>query len=175
MRCLVGLALVGLAACASSQPGGAIAGAPEVPIGSSAVRLRSADAPTVRAVPFPLARVWDVLPAILDSLGVPATERDAVQHVIGNSGFKVHQRLGTVALGKLIDCGSTQGYPSAEEYDIRMSVLTQLQSDGAGGTNISTRVEADGRPMAFSGPYTRCASTGALEERIAAAVVRRLQ
>jgi len=175
MRISVALSLVALVACASSQPGGAIASAPEVPIGSSPVRLRSTGGPTVNVVTFPLEQVWQVLPAVFDSLGIPTTDVDVIQHVIGSSGFKAHKRLRNVALSKLIDCGSTQGFPSADEYDVKLSVLTQVERHDKAATSIATRVEAEGRPMAFSGTYSRCTTTGKLETTIAAAVLRRLQ
>jgi hypothetical protein len=169
------LSLLALAACASAKPGAAIARAPEVPVGSSPFRIRSTAGPAVKVVSFPLEQVWRVLPAVLDSLGIPITDVDASQHVIGNSGFKAHKRLKNVALSKFVDCGSTQGFPSADEYDVNVSVLTQVEPDATGGTSIATQVVAEGRPLAFAGAYSRCRSTGQLETAIATAVVRRAQ
>jgi len=89
--------------------------------------------------------------------------------------LKANKRLRNVELSKLIDCGSTQGFPSADEYDVKLSVLTQVERHDKAATSIATRVEAEGRPMAFSGTYSRCTTTGKLETTIAAAVLRRLQ
>ena len=74
---------------------------------------------------------------------------------------------------RLIDCGTTQGGPSAETYDIRLTVTTRV-SAVEGGTSLSTTVEPMGKPVAFSGEYIRCSSTGVLESRLADAVKARL-
>jgi hypothetical protein len=80
-------------------------------------------------------------------------------------------------LVRLIDCGTTQGGPSADSYDIRLSVLTQVSpaEGGGGGSTIVTTVDAMGRPVAFSGEYVRCTSTGSLETRIADAIQAQLR
>jgi len=174
MRSSVALSLVVLVGCASSHRGAAIQGAPEVPIGSSSFRIRSPNGPAVKVVAFPLEQVWRVLPAVFDSLGIPITDVDAPQHVIGSSGFKARKRLKNVPLSKFVDCGSTQGFPSADDYDLKISVLTQVEPDASGGTSIATQVEAEGRPPAFSGAYSRCHSTGQLEAAISSAAAQRL-
>jgi hypothetical protein len=176
MRGQLALAMIALTACASARPGSAIlSGPPETPIGTSAVRMRAPDGTTVNLIAFPLDRVWHALPAVFDSLGVPINQLDPVHHVMGNSGFKVHKRLGNVALSKFIDCGSTQGFPSADEYDVSLSVLTQIEPDKSGQTSIATRIAAAGRPMAFAGEYTSCTTKGLLESSIADGVTRQLQ
>ncbi len=116
---------------------------------------------------------WHALPSAYESLSIPLSVVDSATRRLGNSSFNVRRRLGTVPLVRLIDCGSTQGGPSAESYDINMSVLSRLTA-GEGSTTISTTVEAMGKPVAFSGEYIRCSSTGVLESRIADAVKARL-
>jgi len=176
MRSPLALAMIALAACASSKPGSAIlSGPPETPIGTSAVRIRATDGTTVSLIAFPLDRVWRALPSVFDSLGIPTNELDPVHHIMGNSGFKVHKRLGKVALSKYIDCGSTQGFPSADEYDVSLSVLSQVETDKSGQTSIATKVAATGRPMAFAAEYTQCTTKGLLESTIADGLTRQLQ
>ena len=176
MRGTVILSLVALSACASSKPGSAIAGgAAEVPIGTSTFRIRPTDGLMVHVVPFDLNTVWRALPVVFDSLGITISEVDATHHVIGSPGFKAHKRLRNVALSKLIDCGSTQGFPSADEYDVNLSVLTQVEVGKAGSTSVATKVDAAARPMAFPGAYTKCSTKGLLETSIVEAVTRYLQ
>jgi len=43
-----------------------------------------------------------------------------------------------------------------------------------GGTAIATTVEPMGKPVAFSGEYIHCSSTGSLESRLSDAVKSRL-
>ena len=117
--------------------------------------------------------VWGALPAAYESLGVPISMSNAADRTIGNGGFNARRRLGGVPLVRYIDCGTTQGGPSAETYDIRI-VINSAVKPGEAATTLSTTVEAMGKPVAFSGEYIRCSSTGALEARIADAVKARL-
>lgn len=129
------------------------------------LRVRS-DGAKVSTLNYPLERVWRVLPSVFDSLGIPLTDLDPAQHSLGNSGMKVHKQLGKTSLVKFLDCGSGQGFPSAETYDIQMSVRTHVEPSADGGASVSTLVEAAGRPMAFAGEYVRCSTKGELESRI---------
>src|SRR6185369_5080988 len=94
--------------------------------GMGFLRIRQSDGAKVTTVAYPVDRVWLVLPAVFDSLGIVLTDFDEKTHVIGNAGMKAHKALGKVSLGTYIDCGATQGFPSADSYDIQMSVMTQI-------------------------------------------------
>jgi hypothetical protein len=171
MRTIVVLTCATLAACAS---GGA--GAPGSP-SMETVRVASGNAmmtttlhPTINAngstLAFPLDRTWAALRLVFDSLQIPVATMDAASHIIGNPEMKLRRRLGDVSLSQYINCGNTQGAPSAETYDIRMSVLTQAVSQSPGSTSVLTMVEARGKPITMSGEYTLCSSTGLLERRL---------
>jgi hypothetical protein len=56
--------------------------------------------------------------------------------------------------------------PSADFYDVNMSVITQLQAVDSTNTKVVTTVEAMAKPVAFTGEYIRCATTGGIESRI---------
>ncbi len=180
MRLATVLSLAALAGCSSSNVGqsapapetvrvvgGAASGAISMGMSPTAPDARSA------ALPASVADAWRVLPAAYDALTIPISMVDSATRVIGNSGFNVRRRLGSTPLVRFIDCGSTQGGPSAETYDIKLSVITQVKPDGAGSA-IATTVTAMGKPTAFSGEYIRCSSTGVLESRLADAVKARL-
>jgi len=144
--------------------------------GGGAITMGMSASPTsshATTLSAPMADVWRALPAAYESLNIPLSMIDSTTRLVGNSGFNARRRLGTIPLVRLIDCGTTQGGPSAETYDIRLSVTTQLTA-GDGGTTISTTVDAQGKPVAFAGEYIRCSSTGVLESRIADAVKSRL-
>jgi hypothetical protein len=134
------------------------------------LRLRGSDGARIVNLTYPMDKVWRALPTVFDSLGIPLTDLNPATHILGNSGMKVHKTLGKVSLSKYLECGSTQGYPSAETYDIQISVRTQVEDAGNGATSIGTLVEAAGRPMAFAGEYVRCTTKGELESRIAESV-----
>ena len=99
---------------------------------------------------------------------------DETRRVVGHSGMKLHRTLGKTLLTKIIDCGSTQGFPSADSYEIQFSIFTQLSNGDNGTTRLATTVTAVGRPMAFAGEYVRCSTKGALESTIADAIRSRL-
>src|SRR5262245_57362336 len=161
-----------LAGCASSS---SMSSTTETPvIGAGNLRIRQNDAAKVTRFSSPITRVWAVLPSVHDSLSIPLTDLDANKHVIGNSGMKAYKTLGKTSLARYLDCGQTQGYPSAETYEIQLSVMTHVAPDGD-GTTMSTLVEAAGRPIQVSSGFTKCTSTGALETRLAELVRARVQ
>ena len=161
------------AACASSSS--SLGRADEVAVvGASNLRIRQSDGAKITTLSFPIDRVWAVLPAVYDSLSIPLTEMDPMKHRIGNSGMKAYKTLGKTSLAQYLDCGNTQGFPSAETYEIQLSVLTQVSADGNGST-MATILEAAGRPLSISGGYTKCTSTGALENRLAELVQVRIR
>jgi hypothetical protein len=185
MRVVGALLTLGLAACASSgssleRPsttetvrvvGGATSGGIAMGVVPSPVSAREA------IVAAPIDRVWAVLPAAFLTLGIPLSTTDPATHLAGNQGLNVRRHLGSTPLVRYLDCGNTQMGPSAETYDIRLAVTTQLLADSTtgGGTRLHTLVEAMGRPVAFSGEYSRCSSLGVLESRLADAVKAELQ
>ena len=112
------------------------------------------------------AAVWTLLVAAYDSIGIPVTTSVPPQGLIGNEGFKVRRKLKDAPLTRYLDCGNTQGGPSAETYEITLAVKTQLvPADGA--VTATTMVNATGRPVALASNDIRCSSTGRLEARIA--------
>ncbi|MES2177921.1 MAG: hypothetical protein V4550_08625 [Gemmatimonadota bacterium] len=143
--------------------------------GAGGLTMRSNDGAQFFAVPYSAANVWAVLPAIYDSLSLPLSEVDEKTRVIATSGAKVHKNLGTTNLGKFIDCGSAQGFPSADSYDVRLSVRTQVEQQPDGTAKVGTLLEAMGRPMTVSGAFVRCTSKYELEKRILESVKGRLK
>ena len=111
------------------------------------------------------SEVWTRLVAAYDSLGIPATTSVPPQGLLGNEGFKVRRKLKDAPLTRYLDCGSTQGGPSAETYEITLAVKTQLVPAN-GAITATTMVNATGRPVSISSNDVRCSSTGRLEARI---------
>jgi hypothetical protein len=167
-----------LAGCASSSSQTTLGTAPtqsttRVSDGTSTsfnVTTRAVTEPNVASVPYSRDQVWAALPAVFESLSIAPTTRDQMKRVMGNPGFNVRRRLGTLPLARLIDCGSSQGAPNADTYELHLIVLTTVLEDGPSSSKLSTTVEAMGRPVSFSGEYIRCTTLGALETRIAEGV-----
>lgn len=172
MRRVLCMTAVFLSACAPSQ-GPSSTPTPDqtirIPTGGggrgATLAIASSTSPSVKTIGATAARIWSVLPAVYDSLGVAVTDRDSAARTIGNSSFKIRRRFGDVPLSRYLDCGSTQGAPSADSYEILMSMTTRLQSGRGDSTTVSTTVDAMGRPVFLSSEYIHCGSKGGIEKR----------
>lgn len=170
-------ALLLACACASSGPATGIgrSASTTVSVGSAGeVRLAPRDGPNVNTLDAAVDRVWKVLPAAFDSVGVPVSRIDVAGKSIGNEGFKIRQRLGKVPLSRYVDCGTTQIGPNADSYDVFMTLIVQLMPAGT-ATKVFTTFEASARPLAFSQEYSRCTSRGSLESRLLGAIRAQLK
>jgi hypothetical protein len=135
--------------------------------GTTSVTTTSTVVPGLVTLEFPIDDVWRALPVAYDSIGIPVGKMDTLSRVVGNEGYKLRRKLGGVPLTRYLDCGQTQGFKSAETYEISLSVLTQLQPGGTGLTTAATIVQASAKPVNFAGEYSACSSTGELEKRVA--------
>jgi hypothetical protein len=179
MRCIAVLSSFALAACAS----GGVSTSNTRPETTRVVGAGGATgvfattaitAASVSTVAAPLDRAWRLMPAVYDSLGIPLTTVDPAKHLIGNEGLKIRTRLKNVPLSKYIDCGQAQIGPSADSYDIFLTVTTVLRSMSPTETQVATTVDAQGKPISFSQEYSRCSSKGAIETSIASILAARL-
>lgn len=171
-RTLFALAVVSILGCASSTPGGLVpTSGPDVRVVTSGGEKVLASGSTVvvegvATVAAPIDKVWAALVPSYDSLAIPLTAIDPAAHMIGNGGFIVHRKLGNARLSQYINCGNAQGGPSADSYEINLSVTTSLAAAQSAGTVVTTRVNAVGKPASLSGDYMPCATTGGLETRL---------
>lgn len=177
LRPLAVLSLLSLSACAS---GGGPAARPDETIrvagssGMNSFKLADNTTSNVSRVAFPIDKVWRTLPAVFDSLKIPLTTADGAKHLIGNSGMKIRQRLGTVQLSKYIDCGQAQIGPSADTYDVFLSVMTTVRSVSPTESEIQTTVESAAKPITFAQEYSRCSTKGKIETSISDIVAAKL-
>ncbi len=179
MRSSALLLLVTVSACASSST---VSEQPVTPqttrIVESGGALAVITTPTASAIkgelPFVVDRVWAILPSVYDSVGVAHYDVNVSTRVVTSPTLRVRRRLADVPLTRILDCGTTQGGPSAETYDVVMTIRTWVQPAGAGATTLTTEMEASAKPVSFSGDGVRCTSKGTLEQRIFETVKRRL-
>jgi len=177
MRRIILMFAATLAGCATGHSGTVQPSSETVRVvGSSSSNLRMTPSEGAKAIEIPASidRVWKVLPQIYDSLGIEIDNLDEARRVIGHSGMKLHRQLGKTLLTKIIDCGSTQGFPSADSYEIQFSVFTHVTAGENATSKVATKITAVGRPMAFAGEYVKCSTKGTLEATIAEAVKTRL-
>jgi hypothetical protein len=112
-------------------------------------------------------KAWAAMPTVFGELGIEPNVIDSRQHVFGNAGTTHRGKLGTQRLSHYFDCGTTAGISNADQYDILIRVITQIIPSNEGLSALRSQVEATGHANATSGQVVRCATTGALEERIA--------
>jgi hypothetical protein len=178
MRIAMLASLVSLAACASG--GGVGGGAPASqtlgvfsPSGTITMNVPGNDQSHSQSIPFSVDRVWSALPVIYDSLGISVQRLDPTRHTIGNDGFAVRRRLKSTPLSRFLDCGSSQLGPNADDYDVRLAVVTEVHSV-EGGTAVTTSVVASAKPANYAQDPSACSSRGLLEQRIIDGVRARL-
>jgi hypothetical protein len=180
MRSPLALVLVALTACASS--GGSATPASGSPAsqtvridGVGSLNVRGSDpSASVKTLPFAIADVWRVLPAVYDSLGIPVTRAEQAQYTIANDGMKVRARLGKASLSRYLDCGNTQMGPSADNYEVYLTIGTMLRSTGPATTVVETALDASARPIQFAQAPSKCSSRGELEPRVFAMLMAML-
>ena len=173
MRAVVLLALATLTACASASSSG----------NTETVRVSSTGATTLgvstlqdaqrRTIAAPFADVWRVLPAVLDSLGIPITTRDAATGQVGTTGLEVRRTLGHTMVSRYFACGNEQDATSAVSFDLFLTLMVQVQPAPAGGTSLATLTTVRAKPITYSGGWISCESRGLLEQRIADEVTAR--
>jgi hypothetical protein len=172
MRRVLCLSVLVIAACASSK-GSSAPPMPDqtirIPAGgggtATTLAISSSTSSSTKSLTAPAEKIWNVLPAVYDSLGIPVTDRDPASHAMGNSSFKVRRRIGNVPLSRYLDCGDTQGAPSADSYEILLSINSRVQPGEAGATTVVVTVDGMGRPIFLSSEYVHCGSKGGLEKR----------
>jgi hypothetical protein len=146
-----------------SSPGGSL----------GATEIRNSPSARTRNVAAPADSVWSVLPAAFEQLGI-AAGADNDQKVFGNPEFRV-KRIEGVLLSNFVDCGrGVTAVPLADDYDVTLSVLTQVSAVGEGWSLVATTVSGRAKPRAVSGNPVYCQSTGKLEQRIVDLVLRSL-
>ena len=172
MRAIIGLSACAFLGCAPAGPG-AVASAPgpdvrmNLPQGTQVIA--SVGVTVVRGVAnlqFPIEKVWSAMAPAYDSLAIPLTVLDASNHTIGNEGLKARRRIGNTRIGEYLNCGNGEGGPSADIYDINLSMVSKLEPNANGGTTITTTVDGVAKPASFTGDYVKCGTTGVLEQRL---------
>lgn len=138
------------------------------------VDTHPASGPAVMKIGFPVDRVWGALRSAFDSLAIPVTSTDPATRTMGNSALRIRRRLGDVAVSKYVNCGNTQSANAADSYEIILTIVARVQQTDDAMSQLSTFVDAQGRPITISSEFARCTSTGLLETRLAQLVTAQL-
>jgi hypothetical protein len=171
MRILAVLLLLAVPACASSGPTPAPGPATQtvriVDSTGRVVQLAVDPRGTAGTTPLEMSveEAWRSLLRAYDAIGLSITSMDSRAHSV-TSNMRVRSRLGGTRLSQYLDCGRSQGGPSADTYDVHMEVQSQVVRTDDAASRISTHIEATARPATLTGAPIRCASTGTLERRL---------
>lgn len=124
-----------------------------------------AGAVVIRAAP---EIAWIALPGVFQALEIAPKHIDSGQKIMGNVDHSVRRRLGGEPLSIYLNCGSSMSGPIANNYDVKLSVISQLHPAEEGRTLIRSRVAATARSReGTSSSSVQCGTTGRLEARIA--------
>lgn len=113
-------------------------------------------------------RVWAVLPAVYQGLGIAVGTSLPEAKTIGNTRLVLNRTLAGKPLSVFLSCGDgPTGTPLADSYRVDMALVTMLNPTPGGGTRVETRVGASATNRAVSGASVSCGTTGRLEALIA--------
>jgi hypothetical protein len=113
----------------------------------------------------PPAGVWLAAKKTYADFEIPLTVENPSTHQMGNQNFFKSRQLAGHPMVEFVDCGSGMTGPKAASYRIYISLLTEMITDGKGGTQIQTTFVPAGQDM--SGTSTDripCGSTGRFEQ-----------
>ncbi len=174
----VPLLIVLAAGCAGSGERATVTPAARSTMGSGTEMVtvyhdtRAAIAPVAAAA----GRVWSVLPAVYEELGIPVTTMVDRDRLLGNKQAAVVRRLAGERPSAFLDCGvDGLGLPLADRYRITMSLLTSVSPTSDTASKIQTQVDAKAVQQGTSGDAVICNTTGRLEKLILQMVQTRLR
>lgn len=164
------LAAAGTVACGASTSSGTTPAPPQtrnvMRIGNYApIEFFNEPGVGARTIAAHVDRVWGVLPAVYDQMGIPPTSMDPPNYELGNPSLNT-RRVDGDRMNTFIDCGTSFSGPLANTYDVTLTVATRL-TPKADSTIVVTTLDAYAEPMAVSGNPIHCQSRGELELRIA--------
>ena len=119
----------------------------------------------VRTIDVAAETVWSVVSGVYTQLEIPVEQSDPRAMQLGTSGYSA-RRIEGDRMNTFFDCGTQLAGPTANLYQITLSVVTRLISKGPESTEIQTMVDAYARPRAVSGNPLHCQSRGVLEQRV---------
>lgn len=180
MRSLMSVLVLALAtSCASSgsSPDSGIAPPTERVVAADTHGAYRTTVPANAKVHLPTSpsRVFNALKSVYEELGVPPAINDPATGRFGNTDFWKTRKLGTESISLYLNCGDSIMGPAADTYRIYFSLISQVQPDGNGETNLETSLVAQARNMeGTTSDRVACGTTGRLEEHIRQRLIEKL-
>jgi hypothetical protein len=157
-----------ISACATGNGASEFATVPE----STGGRRMMTYTAIATAVPVSPDSAYQLLIRVYANLQLPMVSVDA-KRTVGNDDLKVRHQVAGIPMQNVVDCGEKLGSLNAETWDIDMNLLSYIRADPNGGSQVLTRIQAEGnRPEGTNSRQTVCSTTGALEKKIGDAVAQ---
>src|SRR5262245_15912352 len=139
------------------------------------VRLALDTDPSEHMVKGSLKTVWAALADVFESLPVPLDFADPRGYKAGNTHWVTRSSIGSRRMSTFLRCGIGPAGPLADSHRITMQVLTELKSISSDTTAVFTQINATASSVDGSSTApVACATTGALESAIVAALRKKL-
>jgi hypothetical protein len=133
---------------------------------SSETGLLLAERPraSVTTIVAPPAAVWLAVKKVYADWEIPLTVENPSAHQIGNQNFYRSRQIAGRSMSEFVDCGSGMTGSKAATYRIYISLLTDVFTDGKGGTTVQVTFVPMGQDVAGgSSDRIPCGTTGRLE------------
>lgn len=138
------------------------------------IRTDNGTSQFVLVLPYEVEAVWpELIGAYRTDAGISIETMEQSQRTLGNTAFTPRSRLMGERLSNLLRCGSTASGEIADQYRVRMSILSRLNETPDGETRLETSIGATARDP-HSSQTVACVSTGRLEQALANAIAIRL-
>lgn len=118
---------------------------------------------TRATIRFSPSDAWQTLPQVYYELAIPVQTHDTAHRLIAGA-VSARRSFANKPLSRFVDCGTTAVGPSANAYNVRLTIQTQVDSAGVGEATIRSLVSATA--ASDGGITVRCASKGDLERLI---------
>lgn len=115
------------------------------------------------------------LAATYDEMGIPINTVNPEARLIGAVEARLRSDLGGEPLSKYLRCGSTITGSIADQYEVYLTVITQLEPMDVGGAAVLTHLRGWAVQGGRSGNNIRCATRGRLEREIFEHLQRKVQ
>lgn len=133
---------------------------------------------SVTTIAAPPATVWLAVKKVYADWEIPLTVENPSTHQIGNQNFYKSRQIAGKSMTEFVDCGSGMTGPKASTYRIYISLLSDVMTDGNGGTKVQVTFVPMGQDVAGgSSDRIPCGTTGRLEQLLldrVAALVRKV-
>ena len=154
-----------LTACASANTEDTAARQPAIYSDKSGVVLGERPKSVGSNFAAPPTAVWIAVKQVYADLGIPVLVDNPPAHQLGNKDFNRTGRLAARPMTEFFDCGRGISGLNASNFRIYISLLTEVTSDGNGGTKTLTTFTGSGQDMSGSSTdRVPCASTGRFEQ-----------